>query len=418
MISSKSIIIDRQSFIYSNNINIDIDIKLSDNYPVDYINANYKDILNKIKSDVCNYENWYIYRKIFTTSLFLNYYYNKKNIGIFKKNVLSRSFFKMIEIQNDYNILKMGQKKVKIAFIAEAPGGFIESCYKIRNKNNEDKYYTISLIENESLNIPTWYNLKKKLFHKKNIEICNGYDNTGDIYKLINIFNYVKQVGKHTCDVVTADGGFDFTVDFVNQEYNFARLFLCEIIIGLNLQKLGGNFVIKCFDLTNILNLKIFYILCHLYEKVIITKLKTSRKTNSERYIICKNMKKYIDDNVLHKLYNVILKWDTYTKQNKKIIDIFTFKIDKFFIKKIELYNSWFFEKQLDIYRYIININNNLSNILIKDIIKQIITDNIDSCLAFCRINNIFIDFSSYFIETNINEIINTHFLLKIDLNI
>ena len=71
------------------------------------------------------------------------------------------------------------------------------------------------------------------------------------------------------------------------------------------------------------------------------------------------------------------------------------------------------FEKQLDIYRYIININNNLSNILINDIIKQIIIDNIDSCISFCRLNNIFIDFNSYFIETNINEIINTHFYYK-----
>lgn len=414
MISSKSIIINRQSFIYSNKIDIDIDIKTSDDYPIDYINKNYKNMLNKIKNDVCNFKNWYIYRKLFTNSLFLNYYHNKKNIGIFKKNVLSRSFFKMIEIQNDYNILKMSNKKVKIAFIAEAPGGFIEACYKIRNKNIDDKYYTISLIDNKISNIPTWYNLKKKMIHKKNIEICSGYDNTGDIYKLINIFNYINYVGKHTCDIVTADGGFDFTTDFINQEYNFARLFLCEIIIGLNLQKIGGNFVIKCFDLTNILNLKIFYILCHLYEKVIITKLKTSRKTNSERYIVCKNMQEYIDDNILQKLYEVILKWDNYTEQNKKIIDIFSFEIDKFFIKKIELYNSWFFEKQLDIYRYIININNNLSNILINDIIKQIIIDNIDSCISFCRLNNIFIDFNSYFIETNINEIINTHFLLQV----
>lgn len=414
MISSKSIIINRQSFIYSNKIDIDINIKTSDDYPIDYINKNYKNMLNKIKNEVCNFKNWYIYRKLFTNSLFLNYYHNKKNIGIFKKNVLSRSFFKMIEIQNDYNILKMSNKKVKIAFIAEAPGGFIEACYKIRNKNIDDKYYTISLIDNKTSNIPTWYNLKKKMIHKKNIEICSGYDNTGDIYKLINIFNYINYVGKHTCDIVTADGGFDFTTDFINQEYNFARLFLCEIIIGLNLQKIGGNFVIKCFDLTNILNLKIFYILCHLYEKVIITKLKTSRKTNSERYIVCKNMQEYIDDNILQKLYEVILKWDNYTEENKKIIDIFSFEIDKFFIKKIELYNSWFFEKQLDIYRYIININNNLSNILINDIIKQIIMDNIDSCISFCRLNNIFIDFNSYFIETNINEIINTHFLLQV----
>ena len=143
MISSKSIIINRQSFIYSNKIDINIDIKTSDDYPIDYINKNYKNMLNKIKNEVCNFKNWYIYRKLFTNSLFLNYYHNKKNIGIFKKNVLSRSFFKMIEIQNDYNILKMSNKKVKIAFIAEAPGGFIEACYKIRNKNIDDKYYTI-----------------------------------------------------------------------------------------------------------------------------------------------------------------------------------------------------------------------------------------------------------------------------------
>ena len=38
MISSKSIIIDRQSFIYNNNIDVDIDIKTSYDYPVDYIN--------------------------------------------------------------------------------------------------------------------------------------------------------------------------------------------------------------------------------------------------------------------------------------------------------------------------------------------------------------------------------------------
>ena len=56
----------------------------------------------------------------------------------------------MIEIQNDYNVLKMTDKKVKIAFIAEAPGDLLKARYKIRNKNNEDKYYTISLIDNKS----------------------------------------------------------------------------------------------------------------------------------------------------------------------------------------------------------------------------------------------------------------------------
>ena len=83
-----------------------------------------------------------------------------------------------------------------------------------------------------------------------------------------------------------------------------------------------------------LLNIKIFYILCHLYEKTIITKLKTSRKTNSERYIIFKNMQEYLDEDVMKKLYNIILKWDDYIEQNMKINDIFTFDINKIFIKK------------------------------------------------------------------------------------
>ena len=57
MISSKSIIINKQSFIYSSKI--DIDVKVSDDYPSDFINQDYKKIedlfdnqslYNKIKS--------------------------------------------------------------------------------------------------------------------------------------------------------------------------------------------------------------------------------------------------------------------------------------------------------------------------------------------------------------------------------
>ena len=103
--------------------------------------------MNDIKHKVCNYENWNIYSKIFTSLLFLNYYDNKQNIGIYKKNVLSRSYFKMIEMQNDYNILQGYEKKnIKVGFIAEAPGGFIEAFYKLRNNKN-DKYYGISLLK-------------------------------------------------------------------------------------------------------------------------------------------------------------------------------------------------------------------------------------------------------------------------------
>ena len=408
MISSKSIIINRLGFLK----NYDIKINISQNYPEHYINNNYILLLNNIKNKVCTYSNWYIYRKLFTSLLFLNYYYNKINIGIFKKSVLSRSYFKMIEMHNDYNICKMNLPTIKVAFIAEAPGGFIEAFNKIRIKYN-DICYGISLLDNNINNIPSWYNLKKKMKYNSNLKLLYGNDNTGNIYKLINIFNFINNIGVNSCDIVTADGGFDFTNDYINQEYNFTRLFFCEIVLALNLQKLGGNFIIKCFDLTNILSIKIFYILCHYYDKIIITKLNTSRKTNSERYIICKNFKSYVEPKIMKKLYKIILNWDYYITNNNKIIDVFDFTVNKHFLSKLEEYNSWFFIKQLDIYNYIININNNIHNSLINDIIKQIITENIEKCISFCKLNNIYINYESYFINTDINSIIDTHFILN-----
>ena len=407
MILSKSIIINNLNDLVLENI--DIELQESDDYSKPYINIDYKNELNKIKDEVCNYEKWDIYRKIFTSLLFLNFYDNKQNIGIYKKKVLSRSYFKMIEMQNDYNILQGYEKRnIKVCFIAEAPGGFIEAFYKLRN-NKDDNYYGISLLEDND-NIPCWHNLKKKI-KQENLHLLSGYDKTGDIYKLINIINMVNEVGEHSCEIVTADGGFDFTNDYINQEYNFMRLFLCEIILALKLQKKNGTFIIKCFDITNIFNLKLFYLLCHLYEKVIITKLKTSRQTNSERYIICKKLKFRLNDEIIKKIYKIILNWNIIVEK-KYINDIFNFNINNNFLKKIELYNSWFFEKQLDIYNYISNLNNNLNNKLIINIIKQYIENNIENSIYFCKLNKLYINYDSYFITTPINIIIEKYFKL------
>ena len=157
------------------------------------------------------------------------------------------------------------------------------------------------------------------------LKLLYGYDNSGNIYKLINIINYVNSIGENTCDIVTADGGFDFTKDYNNQEYNFLKLFFCEVVLALKLQKLGGIFIIKCFDLTHIISIKIFYILSHLYETITITKLKTSRQTNSERYIICKNLKIILSNDIIKRFYELILKWD-YNVIN--FADLFNLAVD------------------------------------------------------------------------------------------
>ena len=353
MLSAKSILFEQIKKLDVNNI--DINIKYSTNNNIyNYINYVQIKKLNDIKEYICNLKNWNIYRKLFTPLTLLNICNTKyNNIGIFNKKVLSRSYFKMIEIQNVYNIFKKFNYNIKAVFIAEAPGGFIESFYDLRKLYN-DNYYGISLIK-KTKNIPNWNNLKKKNFER--LELLYGHDNTGDIYKLINILNYINKIGENSCDIVTADGGFNFTLDYNNQEYNFLKLFLCEIILGLKLQKLGGIFIIKCFDLTHIIGLKLFYLLCHLYEQVIITKLKTSRQTNSERYIICKNLKIILNNNIIKKLYEIIIRWDN---NYNNINDIFNFSLNNNYIKNMEKYNKWFFKKQIDIYNIIYSIDLNI----------------------------------------------------------
>ena len=84
----------------------------------------------------------------------------------------------MIEIEKDYNIFyKYKNKNIKTTFIAEAPGGFIESFYKLR-KDYKDTYYGISLIE-KNKNIPNWNNLLNKKYER--LKLLYGYDNTGYI---------------------------------------------------------------------------------------------------------------------------------------------------------------------------------------------------------------------------------------------
>lgn len=403
MLSSKSILLKKIDYLNLNNIELTITYEYKKNNS--YINYKHKNNLNNIKEYICNLKHWNIYRRLFNPLSLLNLLdEKKKNIGIYNNKILSRSFFKMIEIEKDYNIFyKYKNKNIKTTFIAEAPGGFIESFYKLR-KDYKDTYYGISLIE-KNKNIPNWNNLLNKKYER--IKLLYGYDNTGNIYKLINILNYINNIGENTCDIVTADGGFDFTKDYDNQEYNFLKLFFCEIVLALKLQKLGGTFIIKCFDLTHIIGIKLFYILSHLYETITITKLKTSRQTNSERYIICKNLKVILNNDIIKRFYELILKWD-YNVIN--FADLFNFDINKDFLKKLEEYNDWFYMKQIKVYNIIFSIDLNLNKSNIKMFIKQLIIKNIKKNISFCNYNNLEINNNSYILNTHINFIIKKYF--------
>lgn len=198
---------------------------------------------------------------------------------------ISRSFFKHWEILHDFkDALAFPATGMRIACLAEGPGGFIESFVHYR-KQNTDKIFGVTLISSDRC-VPMW-KLSKSMIEKANITLLYGKDKTGSLYKKENVDDYVEKIGPASCDYITADGGFDFSNNFDNQEEISMQLISSEIYTALRLQKKGGAFLLKIYDINLLSTKKLLWILKQNYETLNFIKPLTSRPANSEKYILC-----------------------------------------------------------------------------------------------------------------------------------
>jgi 23S rRNA U2552 (ribose-2'-O)-methylase RlmE/FtsJ len=177
--------------------------------------------------------------------------------------------------------------KMRTFHLAEGPGGFIEAICNKRN-NSADEYFGMTIIidENDD-NVPAWNKTGHYLSQHPNIHIEYGIDGTGNLLHIDNFEYCVKKYGS-SMDLVTADGGFDFSKDFNGQEISITNLLWGQVCYALCLQTNGGSFVLKIFDIFYEHTVDILYILSAFYEEVNVCKLKTSRVGNSEKYVVCK----------------------------------------------------------------------------------------------------------------------------------
>lgn len=279
-----------------------------------YILEHLRNEINKTKSKIDQYYNeWENVKKIIHDYEYVYYSsYRKKNISSISP--VSRSYFKFREIFYDFN---MNINDInKMCNLAEAPGGFIESLIHL-SEGKRINIYANSLLSQDR-NIPIWDNRIKRY----KINNLYGIKNNGDICDFHNIISMIYKVGRSTCELVTGDGGFDYSSDYSNQEINSLRLIRCEIFIALNIQSVGGNFICKIFDTFHIETIKLLYILNLSYEKVYLYKPRTSRNSNSEKYIVCLNYKKY-DKKIINMLCHSI---------KNQTLDV---KIDKLFYSNL-----------------------------------------------------------------------------------
>lgn len=197
---------------------------------------------------------------------------------------LSRSFFKMIEMLHHLQFFERHKNpKFRSLHVCEGPGGFIEAFqYLADNKKRIiGDSYAMTLKSTHTM-IPGWRRATQFLQKNTNIHLLQGPTKTGDIQEPINQQACQQAVGSTGAQLVTADGGFDFSDDFTAQEKNILKLLVNSAIITLECVSIEGDIVIKLFDCNSPTTRDLITILASCFSSQTLQKPVTSRPCNSE----------------------------------------------------------------------------------------------------------------------------------------
>jgi 23S rRNA U2552 (ribose-2'-O)-methylase RlmE/FtsJ len=439
-----------------------------------------KDKIEQIRESV-----WEEIKKVTNPYEFI---YAAPNCSIADIKPLSRSFFKMIEMINEFANPIFEQNDAFVSLhIAEGPGGFIEAARyirKLKSSKNEktekekakamatettitiknDLAFGITLLNTSThvpSNVPAWKQSNYFLRNHPEVIISTGADGTGNIYKpenikklymeieekclLLNndsrlkivissglqssdsielaktsISNTLKNdINEYVSDLdntikrnlkniknifanldveviantdsqntssasetainisterssisksisgyamfITADGGFDYSIDYNYQEQASSKLIFSQILTALKCQGLGGMFICKVFDINLYITVEMIYLLYIFYDSVTIYKPVTSRIANSEKYLICSGFKG-IDNVLLETLFKTLAKWNDANEHNETINQLFV-EIPIRFIEELKMLNSIIVKKQIEVINGIIHVYHNKLNL-------------------------------------------------------
>jgi 23S rRNA U2552 (ribose-2'-O)-methylase RlmE/FtsJ len=379
-----------------------------------YVSHSLFDFLSKFKKQIeVSADSWDNIKKYTNPYEFIHTIIPGNKMSISKLKPLSRSFYKMIELwklfklgelkdvnnnfktstdsntrndihndaNNDTSIEQNGvwqslqTKSISSFHLAEGPGGFIEAISHIR-KNTNDTYYGMTLVSDDP-GCPGWKKSNTFLEKNPNVNIISGMDGTGDLLKIEN-YKYCRDRFLNSIDIITADGGIDVSTDFNKQEQLVSKLLISEIIYAITMQKRGGHFILKIFDIFSKLTVDMLYLLSCIYSEVYVTKPYTSRLANSEKYIVCKNF--LLKDSV--KISEVFLNEFCKLNDTNNIESIINIEHDYYFLNKIEEINVVLGQRQLENIITTLNMTTNKNNYDKIDTMKK---SNIQKSISWCE---------------------------------
>lgn len=285
---------------------------------------------------------------------------------------ISRSYFKMWEFLCDFEEeFDVTSKEPKTCmFLAEGPGGFVEAFANMRRRvtvSRCDQLYGVTL-KSDDKHIPQWKQQSVGLCH-----VLYGADGTGNLCNLENIRHIVKEVGARSADVVTADGGFDFSVDFNSQEDVSLALILSETVCAISLQKPGGCFVLKIYDMFNEQTLELIHLLSCLYNVHVVKPL-TSRPANSEKYLVCTGFQPC--DHTIHRLESRL--------QSVLLRHVYQPHVPFHFYQNLVSFNTLFIMKQMtSIAKTLAYIHTNVVND--RELFRQKVRHQVAKAIRWCH---------------------------------
>jgi len=312
-----------------------------------FINKSLLSYLSKTKTSIQNYfDQWITMKKYTNPYEFVHTSYDNK-LYISKLKPLSRAYYKMIEIIQMFRILESYQyKSINSFHLAEGPGGFIEALVDMRG-NSVDKYFGMTLIDKMNENVPGWKKSEKFLSTHKNVYIEYGADGTGNLYNHENIRDCFFKYG-NAMNLITGDGGFDFSVDYNKQEQYAMRLIFSQIAYALLLQKYRGTFILKVFDIFLKGTVDMIFLLNCFYTEVHICKPHTSRYANSEKYIVCKEFKFKSSNFISERIFDILKIIENIDFSKYNISAILRVPIHSIFLDSLKNINAILGQQQIE----------------------------------------------------------------------
>ena len=206
---------------------------------------------------------------------------------------LSRSYFKLIEM---LDILQFFEKlpkqtpKIRTAHIAEGPGGFIQAVVDLTERNKKIlQLATAMTLKPTDQRVPGWRRASSFLHNHQEVRLHYGTDGTGDVYREGNQDSFVAAAGH--VNLFTADGGFDFSINYDIQEQKVYSLLVCSATTGLRCLVAGGSFVLKLFDISSESTAILIALMGRCFTEWTLYKPALSRPCNSERYFLGRGFK-------------------------------------------------------------------------------------------------------------------------------